>query len=61
MVKFSSVKKLMQMVKINKISYMPQPQLTAVVAPFQDFRRPTTLYRHGYDSSNDKTESSMGA
>ena len=36
-VNFSSVKKLMQMVKINKVRYTTQPQPTTVVPPFQDF------------------------
>ena len=35
-VNFSSVKKLMQIVKIYKVRYTTQPQPTAVVPPFLD-------------------------
>ena len=36
-VNFSSVKKMMLVVIINKVSYTMQPQLTAFVHSFQDF------------------------
>ena len=49
------------MVKINNISYTTQPQPTTVVTPSQDLldfhRRTMTFFRHGYDRSNDKSES----
>ena len=59
-VNFSSVKKLMQVVKINKVSYTTQPQPTAIVPLFRisfTFIEGLQLFRHGYDSSSDKTKS----
>ena len=51
----------MHIVIINEESYTTQPQPTAAVPPFNLFldfhRRPTTFFRHGYYSLNDKTES----